>query len=208
MIDYEPYKALKDSKPISNEDFPVKVIDNALTPELIEYLYDSIKEDNQVMQDWGGRKSYSMALNPIFARRVQEVVKAATGLNVYLKEFFFLRYTLDYGFESKLFPHWDSRESQRVTFDIQLNADEQWGVVVEGETYRLDYNQALIFSGTQQIHWRENLKLKPGSVVDMIVCNLAYSNDIPLDPNQAEILEERSMFLMEETGIGNKPIEA
>lgn len=42
----------------------------------------------------------------------------------------------------------------------------------------------------------------------MIVCNLAYSNDIPLDPNQAEILEERSMFLMEETGIGNKPIEA
>ena len=37
---------------------------------------------------------------------------------------------------------------------------------------------------------------------------VAYSNDIPLDPNQAEILEERSMFLMEETGIGNKPIEA
>lgn len=208
MIDYEPYKALKASKPISNEDFPVKVVDNVLSQDLIDYLYNSIKDENEVMQDWGGRKSYSMALNPLFARRVNEVVKRSTGLDVQLKEFFFLRYTLDYGFESKLFPHWDSRESQRITFDIQLNADEPWGVVVEGETYRLDYNQALVFSGTQQIHWRENIKIKPGSVIDMIVCNLAYTEDVALDPNQAEILEERSMFLMEETGIGNKPIEA
>jgi hypothetical protein len=206
MIDYGPYNELKAKHKISNEDFNVCVANDVLTPDLIEYLYDNLNEDSVTTQDWGGRKSYSMSLHPALARRVNEAAKKATGLNIYLKEFFFLRYTLDYGYESKLFPHWDSRESQRITFDIQLNADEDWGVVVEGDNYILKFNQGLLFSGTQQIHWREDKKLKAGSTVDMLICNMAYVNDIPLDENQAEILEERSMFLMEKTGIGNKPV--
>jgi len=208
MIDYQPYNELKAKHKISNEDFKVCVADDVLTKDLIDYVYNNLKEDSVTMQDWGGRKSYSMPLNPLLARRINEVAKATTGLDIYLKEFFFLRYTLDYGYEPKLFPHWDSRESQRITFDIQMNADEEWGVVVEGDNYRLKFNQGLLFSGTQQIHWRENIKLSPGTVVDMLICNMAYTKDIPLDEGQAEILEERSMFLMEETGIGNKAIEA
>ena len=98
---------------------------------------------------------------------------------------------------TKLFPHTDMRDKQRITFDIQVRADEEWGVVVEDIEYFLEDNQALVFAGTQQPHWRRAKELKPGSHQDMIFCHLEYVDDVPYDDGQDQILHERNRFFSE-----------
>jgi hypothetical protein len=203
--DFSSYQELKKTQGyIIDEDFEPKVIDNVLLQENIDFLYNNLNGDKEIMQEWGGRKSWGFGYNKSLVNRLNEVANNNFGPGLKLNEHFFIRYTLDYGFQSKLFPHWDSRDSQRITMDIQLNADEDWGVVVEGQNTVLSYNQALIFAGTQQVHWRENKLIRPGSVVDMLVCNFEWVPDRPFQEDHAKKMEERSMFLIEKTGIGNK----
>jgi len=99
-----------------------------------------------------------------------------------------------------------TRDSQRITFDLQLKASEPWAVVVENEKFYLNDNEALIFAGTQQIHWRENKKISPDAEIDMIFCHLEYVKDTPLDPGQKDLLDQRALFLMKETNISNEVI--
>jgi hypothetical protein len=206
MIDYTSYNEFKYSQGyIDNEDFKPIVIDNVLSQENIDFLYNNLSPDIELLQDWGGRKSWALPHSDSLKMRLNTVINSVIDDQVILNEHFFIKYNTNFGFQSKLFPHWDYRRSQRITMDIQLNYDEEWGVVVEGETYILKFNQGLIFSGSQQIHWRENKELKPGSEIDMLVCNYEFAKDRPLNKNQPAILKDRSTFLMEVTGIGNKP---
>ena len=207
MTDYTSYNELKSIDHIHNQDFNVIKINDVLSPGIIEYLYEAIEDSTVTVQEWGGRKSWAMHSHPLFYRAVSEAVKRATGHNVFLMEFFFLRYSNEYGYQSKLFPHYDKYESQRLTLDIQLKYNKDWAVVVEGEPFNLEYNQGLLFAGTQQIHWREPTVFNDGDVVDMVICNLKYDPDLHIAPDQEDILQKRSLFLMEETGIGNKAIE-
>jgi hypothetical protein len=117
---------------------------------------------------------------------------------------FFLRYYSGYGYEPKLAPHYDKRESQRFTLDIQLNYDEEWAVVVEEKSYTLKYNQGLIFKGTQQMHWRESKVLKPDTTIDMFISNFTFVPDRPIDDGQLDKMEMRSMLLMKELNINNQ----
>jgi hypothetical protein len=90
-----------------------------------------------------------------------------------------------------------------VTFDIQLRTSEPWALVVEEDVYNLQDNQALVFSGTQQIHWREDKQIADDAEIDMIFCHLEYVKDMLLDENQEEVLRERANFLISKTGITN-----
>lgn len=205
MIDYTRYEELKKSQGyIEDEDFKVFVIDNVLTQENIDYIYNSIEKSEETMQSWGGRKSLSIPASEKLCVNLNTLMTIKMGQEMRLKEFFFVRYSKEYGFESKLFPHYDTKPAQRITLDIQLNANEDWGVIVEGENNILKYNQGLVFAGTQQIHWRENKKISEDSVIDMLICNFAHDPEKPLPEGQVEKLIERSNLLMELTGIGNK----
>lgn len=205
MIDYSSYNELKKSQGyIEDEDFKVFVINNVLTQDNIKYIYDNINKSEETMQSWGGRKSLSIKSSEALYLNLNAVMTMNMKQKMELKEFFFVRYSKEYGFESKLFPHYDNREAQRITLDIQLNATEDWGVVVEGETNILSFNQGLVFAGTQQIHWRENKKISDDAVIDMLICNFAHDPEKPLQEGQVEKLIERSNLLIEVTGIGNK----
>lgn len=205
MIDYSSYNELKKSQGyVPDEDFKVFVINNVLTQDNIKYIYDNIDKADQTMQSWGGRKSLSIPSCEALHLNLNAVMTMQMKQKMELKEFFFVRYSKEYGFESKLFPHYDNREAQRITLDVQLNATEDWGVVVEGETNILNFNQGLVFAGTQQIHWRENKKISNDAVIDMLICNFAHDPERPLADGQVDKLIERSNFLIDVTGIGNK----
>ena len=205
MINYESYNNLKKQQGyVVDEDFNCFIINDVLTQNNINHIYNSIDNAEQTLQTWGGRKSLPIPATTELYENLESILSLRMGQQMKLKEFFFVRYSKEYGFESKLFPHYDSREAQRITLDIQLKANEDWGVVVEGKNNILKYNQGLVFAGTQQIHWRENKKISNDSVIDMLICNFAYDPDRPLEEGQVEKLIERSNFLIEMTGIGNK----
>jgi hypothetical protein len=210
-MDYlKDYNLLKSQKYISNQDFQVRVVHNIFSKNQIDHIYnivDNTPEENTHLQTWAGHRAWNVTFGPEIEKTITNAAQSILGDNVELiHDYSFARYSPEYGYECKLFPHYDTREYQRITFDIQLNASEPWGIVVENDTYYLENNQALVFAGTQQMHWRENIKIKPDSKIDMIFCHLQHKPIRLLDDGQKDILEERSRFLMEKTGISNEAI--
>lgn len=207
MSHIDNYEKLKQSQPkISNQDFQVLVADNVLLPEHISEIYSVInnaRDEDTRINEWSGVKVWHKTL---FSKEIEDriisVARKYIDDDIILDtDYSFARYSKEYGFKPKLFPHYDTRDAQRITFDIQIKTDEPWAVVVENKSYNIQDNQALIFSGTQQIHWRENKDISNNSKIDMIFCHLKYQIPKPFDPNQDAILEERAKFLMEYTNI-------
>ena len=204
----DKYNELKLSQPkISNQDFTVLKVSNIFSEDQIKHIYKLIDEsglENSHLQEWAGHRAWVLRLGKDIEDTITKKAQEVLGNNITLRQdYSFARYSPEYGFNCKLFPHYDTRDFQRITFDIQINADEDWGLVVENEPYYLQNNEALVFAGTQQVHWRENKQLKKNTKIDMIFCHLEYNDDRPLDDGQKDILEERSRFLMEHTGINN-----
>jgi hypothetical protein len=206
------YEDLLRSQPkISNQDFRVRIADNVLLPEHIEEIYEIVNntsEDNTRVQPWAGHKVWDVNFSKEIEDRITSVAQAIVEDEVILDfDYSFARYSPKFGYLCKLFPHYDTRDSQRITFDIQLRASEPWSVVVENIPYPLEDNQALMFAGTQQIHWREDKNISPDAEIDMIFCHLVYKKSRPLDDNQKDILDKRAMMLINQTGISNEVIE-
>lgn len=206
------YKEFIKTQPkISNQDFEVKIANNVLLPEQIDEIYTIVNNTldiNTRIQPWAGHKVWDVRFSKEIEGRITSVAQSIVGDNVLLDyDYSFARYSPKFGYECKLFPHYDNRDSQRITFDIQLRASEPWAVVVEDTPFNLEDNQALIFAGTQQIHWREKKKISPDTQIDMIFCHLIYKDPLPLDDNQKNILNQRSDFFMSKTGISNEVVE-
>jgi hypothetical protein len=209
MITYEDL--LKIQPKVSNQDFEVKIAKDVLLPEHIDQIYEIINntsEDDTRVQPWAGHKVWDVKFSKDIEDRITSVAQAIVGDQVTLDfDYSFARYSPKFGYKCKLFPHYDTRDSQRITFDIQLRASEPWSVVVENVAYPLEDNQALMFAGTQQIHWRENKEISMDAEIDMIFCHLVYKNSKPLDENQKQILDRRATMLIEQTGISNEVVE-
>ena len=210
-INMNTYEDLVRSQPaISNQDFKPLVADNVLSLEQIEEIYESVKntpEDKTRIQPWAGHKVCDISFSKKIEQAITKAAQNLLGDKVVLNyDYSFARYSPKFGYECKLFPHYDTRDSQRITFDLQLKASEDWAVVVENEKFYLKDNQALIFAGTQQVHWRENKKISPDAEIDMVFCHLEYVDPMPLDENQKDILDQRAIFLIKETNISNEVI--
>jgi hypothetical protein len=206
------YQELVRSQPkVSNQDFETIIAKDVLLPSHIEEIYDKVNgslEEDTRLQTWAGHKVWDVRFSKEIEDRITSVAQSLVGDGVVLDyDYSFARYSPKFGYVCKLFPHYDTRGSQRITFDIQLRASEPWGVIVEGNQFNLNDNEALVFAGTQQIHWRENKQISPDAEIDMIFCHLTYKDDKPLDENQKVVLDKRVEMLMDMTGISNEAIK-
>jgi hypothetical protein len=205
------YEDLVRSQPkISNQDFEPLVVKDVLLPEHILEIYETIlalPEEKTRVQPWAGHKIWDTRFSKNLEDRISFIAQSALGEDIKLNyDYSFARYSRKFGYECKLFPHYDTRDSQRITFDIQLRASEPWALVVENKKFLLENNQALIFAGTQQIHWRENIQISQDAEIDMLFCHLEYTNSKPLDEDQEAVLRDRANFLIKESGIGNEVV--
>jgi mannosyltransferase OCH1-like enzyme len=74
-----------------------------------------------------------------------------------------------------------TKESVKVTFDIpsELKSTFDWKIFVEGKSFTLKDNDALVFSGTNQLHWRERINFKKDDFVDMLFCHFIQDCEDP-----------------------------
>ena len=127
-----------------------------------------------------------------------------------LSEISYAIYSPKFGYKPKLFPHFDTHaaDGQRITVDIQIKStlDFNWGIVVEEKPFYINNNEALVFSGTQQIHWREKKELKSDDEIHLVFAHFKYAKDKPFSPLQRQILEYWSHRLREKAGIEREAI--
>lgn len=197
---------------VDNYDFKVIELVDVLPQNIINEVYKSIEDieaGRESVQKFVGHKAWSPSPSQEQVDFLNSIMLDATGLQMKLQEYSILRYSNEFGYKPKLFPHFDShsKAGQRLSLDIQLDATIDWDMFVEGERFSLKNNSAIIFAGTQQVHWRDNLELKDGDYVDMLLCHFEYVPEKPLSDNQNQILEYRSHWTREKLDITNKEIK-
>lgn len=185
------------------------IIDNIFSQEQIDYIYDVINntpEDKGVVQTRLGHRAWFADFNEDLRLHLEKIVQDRFGSEWHLNEFQFARYSNDYGYLPKLYPHFDDAFSHhKLTLDVQIRANTEWPIVIEGVPFTLKDNQGLIFSGTDQIHWREDKTLADGEFLDMFFCHL--QKDIPISQEWKDMMKTRENEWLSKIGISRDEIK-
>jgi hypothetical protein len=151
------------------------IINNILTEEQIEHIYKLINatpEEKTIVQKRLGHKAYLVGLGEELRKHFEEIVQKHYGDEWVLTDYQFARYSSKFGYKPKLYPHFDDAfDVHKLTLDVQVRSTIDWPLVVEGKEFLLKDNDGLIFSGTDQIHWRTEAELSEDDVVDLIFCH-------------------------------------
>ena len=109
----------------------------------------------------------------------------------------FARYTTKTGHVPRLRPHSDMMlKKETLTLSVQLDKNIDWLLFANGEEVALESNQALLFSGSHQIHWRPKREFSDGEFLDIIVCQLPLVNGESLPEGHGDLMYKiRERFL-------------
>lgn len=188
------------------------IIKNALPKHLIEEIYKSVKnapKDSEHVVEVLGHTAYFIDFSNGFKNEILKIIQPHFDFELEVTELQFARYHHQSGYVPKLFPHFDGFKEHRITFDIQLDSNIDWPIIIENKEYLLKNNDALIFSGTDQIHWRSNYKLSKNDYTDMFFVHLSLkNNNIEISKEFKEDREQRLEYFKKIIQITSAAIES
>lgn len=159
------------------------VIEDVFTQDEINQIYKAVQNNsgNEFIQPHSQANTFIQLPDAIVAKIENKAREISGNPNLVLSEYCHSRYqnvTSNCGrfhFKPSLFPHYDETfKEPRFTFDVQLNANVDWPLIVAPDKkFTLKNNQALTFSGTHQIHWREPKHFEDNQYVEMLFCHLS-----------------------------------
>ena len=181
--------AMRNNRLLDNQ-----IYKNVFTEEEIKDLYELI--DTQ--------KSEKTTTIPIYAQKVwfeqppesvvNKIILLANKIYkdpIKLEEISFARYSKEYGDMPILTPHFDNVFSTpRFTVDIQVRSNISWPIVVQDRAFTLKDNEALTFSGTNQVHWREHREFKDGDFIEMIFAHFSVEGE-HYEEDHSKVMAER-----------------
>ena len=159
------------------------VVENVFTQDEINQVYKALENNsgNEFISQHAQANTFIDLPQSIVSKIEQKAREVSGNDNLVLTEYCHSRYSNvtshcgKHHFKPSLFPHYDETfKEPRFTFDIQLNANVDWPLTVAPDkTFILKNNQALTFSGTHQVHWREPIHFKDDEYVEMLFCHLS-----------------------------------
>lgn len=203
---------------IDEQSFDTIYIKDIIDNEIKSLIYDNIKDktfDDGIYQPFVGHIAYRIEdsnIKNIISQKANDIAQLNNIIRndeyLILTECSFAKYTPMYGNKPKLFPHFDTHylDGQRITIDIQLDSNIEWPVVVEGKKFNIKQKDAILFYGTQQMHWREKRDIfQVSDFSDMLFCHFSFNPKRDWNSNQKQVLEYRSHRLRELLDISNVP---
>lgn len=176
---------------LSYENFPTMTIHNVFTQDQIDRIYKdrfekATKETMQNGQPFTFSDTscgYITSVYPLPEDVQKTIISLMQERSFFLinkVDSHFPRYTLDSGSKPQLKPHYDSGLNHAaLTLSIQLKSTLSWDVCVEDKCFSLKENEAIMFSGSHQLHWRPNIEFDKDDFLDIIVCQV-HDNDYKL----------------------------
>jgi hypothetical protein len=189
-------------------NFSTMIIDNIFTQDQIDRIYKERFEDatTKKMQDGSPfvfadeSCGYITSVYPLpkdVQERILQVMQQRSFFLIDNVESHFPRYTLESGSNPQLKPHYDrGLEYASLTLSIQLKTTLDWPVCVGKDHYNIKENQAIMFSGSHQLHWRPDIEFKEDDYHDIIVCQVRNA-EAPLritDKHRELMLEKAQNF--------------
>lgn len=165
---------------------PNLIVGPIFTEEEIEAIYnhiDNTPEEQQNLITIFSHKAYHSWLPDSIVEKITAAAQSTTDEKIVLRELSFARYAkFEEDLPVQLPPHSDEGfREPRLTFDIQLKSNRDWAIVVEGRSYLLKDNEALTFSGTHQIHWREQATFQGDDFMDMVFAHFSRADYVPYE---------------------------
>lgn len=168
------------------KDLPNIIIDNALTQEEIDLIFEIVdKTDRQDFHNELSYNSWHIQLPESIVEKFTKYAESVASVKLVLAEYNFSRYEKriinERVFNPLLFPHTDEAfQGERVTLDYQIRSNISWPITVDNWENELDYvledNQILTFSGTHQVHWRPKRDFQDGEFLEAIFLHFAPEN--------------------------------
>lgn len=182
------------------------IINDIFTTNEINQIYEFIKTvDSTHVSTLLGQKIYHAGLPSNILDKVTKTMNDVLDYSVYLTEHSFVSYTNETGYVPKLFPHFDEVfPKPRITLDVQLGGNFEWPLFVKGKEFVLNNNEGLVFSGTNQIHWRKDQKILDGQQLDMIFFHFSSDQYAEFDPEYREYLESECDFWQSELNMSRE----
>lgn len=161
------------------------IIHSVFTEEEMLEIYNIVfKNDNSYLMDLFVQTVHEFDIPYRLAKKIigyaEDVFKVN---NLEIEEYQFARYRnvidKDTGEIKRpnLIPHCDlTFKEPRYTVDYQLGGNTDWPIIVEDKEFTLKNNEALTFSGTHQVHWREIRNFDDDEYVDMVFFHLRERN--------------------------------
>ena len=113
-------------------------------------------------------------------RKLEKFASEMVGEDVYMFHNSYLSYNLEHNpdVNPKLPVHYDSDNYfTKLTMDYQLGANIDWPIVIEGESFNLQYGDLLVFWGAGQAHWREPVRFKNGDNTEVLTMHFSKKKD-------------------------------
>jgi hypothetical protein len=113
-------------------------------------------------------------------RKLEKFASDMVGEEVFMYHNSYLSYNKEHNSTSnpKLPVHYDSDNYfSKLTMDYQLGATLDWPIVIENESFNLQYGDLLIFWGAGQVHWREPVLFKEGDNTEVLTMHFSTRQD-------------------------------
>jgi hypothetical protein len=171
------------------------VYKDVFTNKEIEDLYQTIninqKEKTSTTAIYAQKIWFNQLPESVISK-INSIAKEIYDEPVKLQEISFARYSKQYGDLPILTPHFDNAFSTpRVTIDIQVKSNIDWAIIVDNKSFTLKDNEALTFSGTNQIHWREYKKFKDDDFIEMIFAHFSIDSESSYKENHKSDIAEK-----------------
>lgn len=189
-------------------EFKPFVIKDVLSQEDYAYVYDCVNSafpteltpdlppDTREFREYLdvpelGYLAYVKGFKQDFYSAVKRIAEEATGLALRDPQIHFARYTTKTGHQPLLRPHSDNQlKNPSITLSIQLDSTLDWELCAYDTCDTLASNQALIFSGSHQMHWRPPATFSEDDYFDILVCQLSVIGQSSLSEDHAARMEE------------------
>ena len=184
------------------------IVEDVFTRDEINNIYKSLQNSSggSFVKVHAQANSFIQLPESIVDKVTSIARKTSSNENIVLTEYCHARYnnvTSNCGrfhYKPSLFPHYDETfKEPRFTFDYQLQSNVEWPLVVAPDNrFVLKDNQAVTFSGTNQIHWREPKHFADNEFVEMVFFHFTDPTAGPKDPEVNKLLDEKASIYMEQ----------
>lgn len=180
-----------DTELLELKSYAENLFNNSKGVEITDLTWDQIYTHVKDIQidKYMGRVQLTLPPSEYPEHIVNKLEKAAKLMDADCKVryFSFVKYSLEYGYP-QLMPHMDNPKKEAFLFDIQLDANIDWPIVVDGKEYVLENNDILVIDVQREVHWRKPTKFYEDSYVYMMFVSFSNDNlELPIESEQQKI---------------------
>lgn len=190
-------------------NFKATVKDNFLSTKSYESVYETINKqikqnlDNNIgkyehgfeVVDNNGFVVYFDKFEKDVLDEIKDGLEKIVGHPVNKPGVLFARYTKDSGYRPRLRPHADRAiKHPSVTATLELDTTLDWDIYINDDNFNLKNNEILVFSGSNDIHWRPDAEFDDNDYFDVIICqtSLDKEDDQVLDDEYFKTMDVKS----------------